>query len=117
MKRVVLALLLTIPAIAQGWTKEDTIRESAVVAITVADWGQTLSIADHPDTLREYNPILGDHPSRGQVNLYFAGGIALHYLIARMLPPSWRHGFQYVTLGWEGAIVSHNFHVGIQVRF
>ncbi|KXU87035.1 hypothetical protein CR51_36220 [Caballeronia megalochromosomata] len=35
------------------------------------DWFQTLTIAGHPERFSEVNPILGQHPSKTAVNVYF----------------------------------------------
>jgi len=122
MKTASILLAATLPLAAQSndWTRQDTYRETACAAISIADWGQTLNIQDcyHQGTgAWEQNPILGRHPSRAQINTYFAASIGLHYLIARMLPAEWRHAFQYVSLGFEAGIVTHNYHLGFQVRF
>lgn len=103
-------------ASAQDWTTADTVRESAVVVASVADWGQTLAIESTPNCY-EMNTLLGRHPSRAKVNAYFASGIVLHVLIARMLPEKWRHAFQYGCIGWELGIVSHNYSLGVRISF
>lgn len=117
MKRVALAFLLTLPAIAQDpWSKGDCAWEAANAAVAVADWGQTLSIQSKAGCW-EQNPMIGRHPTRGHVNRYFAASIALHAGIVWMLPRKWRPTFQAFTLGWEVGIVAHNAHLGLRVTF
>ena len=98
-------------------SKADLIREGTVFAVSLVDWGQTLAVVDSPYTLREYNPMLGPHPTRGDVNRYFAASLALHLIILRLLPERFRPAFQYGSIGWELAITAHNARMGISVRF
>jgi len=59
---------------------------SSALLLHVVDWGQTLWIADPKNGRTETNLILGEHPSRGEVNQYFLlSGIA-HVAIANWLP-------------------------------
>lgn len=110
------------PAQAQSdeWTKGDTYREAAVVATSVVDWAQTLNIHDQYEKgapCWEQNPMLGTHPSRAKINVYFLTSIGLHYVIARMLPRHWREGYQYLSIGWELGMDLHNAHLGFKVVF
>jgi dimethylglycine dehydrogenase len=43
----------------------------------MADYLQTLEISRNPDKYYERNPILGNHPSQGEVTAYFVGAYAL----------------------------------------
>jgi hypothetical protein len=54
---------------------------SALAALSL-DWLQTLTIAGHPQTFSEVNPILGRHPAKWQVTLYFIGCMLLTILVA-----------------------------------
>lgn len=48
-------------------------------ASTLVDWGQTRTIAHHPDQYHEaFNPVLGDHPSRRNVDAWFLGSLAVN---------------------------------------
>ena len=98
-------------------SKADLIREGAVFAVSLADWGQTLDNSDNPGLYREQNPLLGPHPTRGDVNGYFAASLVLHLIILRLLPERFRPAFQYGSIGWELAITAHNARVGVSVRF
>lgn len=130
MKALASLVLLTLPLTAQStWTSADTAREAAVVAVSAADWGQTLNIQERSrdtqlsndwtrhDDWHEENPLLGRYPSRARINTYFASTIVLHGVIAYLLPPKWRHAFQYISLGFEMSVVTHNYQLGFQVRF
>ena len=98
------------------WTETDTALQLSYTALHVADWGQTLDIENHPGHY-ETNPILGRNPSRGEINTYFAGTLALHWLIARALPQKWRSHFQLGTIALEFGVVSDNYSAGIRFDF
>lgn len=53
---------------------------------TILDWSQTRYIAKNPIRYRELNPILGEHPTVGEVNAYFifciVAGSAVVYFVA-----------------------------------
>ena len=116
-------LLSSMPANAAGlfaskdWTQADTTRQVALTALQVIDWGQTLDIAAKPDDFHERNPILGNHPSRGQVNTMVALSIAGAWLIARKLPPKKRRIFQILVIGVESANVAQNHRIGLRIDF
>jgi len=81
---IALAIALSSPALAaeNDWTIGDTIAQSTVTALFITDWKQTQYIAKHPkDPMlpngtyqwrAESNPILGEYPSTGRINNYFA---------------------------------------------
>jgi len=98
------------------WSRADVVRESAVMAVSLADWGQTLNIEER-DGCHEQNPMLGPHPSRGQVNTYFAASLLLHLGIVWALPARFRPAFQYASLGFELGIVGHNARLGLRITF
>lgn len=114
---IFLLLLLACPSHAGEWTKADTAREVAYLALHVVDWNQTLYIVDHPREFHECNPILGSHPSRGEVNGYFIATGLLHPLVSyglkKYAPPGWSEAWQYITIGVELGITAHNASVGI----
>jgi hypothetical protein len=110
-------LLSTSFAHAAEWTQADTAREVTYQVIAAMDWMQTRTIAKHPKQWHEYNVVLGKHPSVDRVNAYFAATVLAHYYISKALPQDWREGWQSVSIGFEGAVVAHNIHVGIQMSF
>jgi len=112
-----LALALAAPAAAADWSGADTARQAAFLALGVADWGQTLSIARHPESMGETNPLLGRHPSVAEVNRYFALALTAHSAIAQALPRPYREAWQYVWIGLEGRAVRNNWRAGLRVEF
>lgn len=109
------------------WTTGDTVRQSVVTALLIVDWGQTRYIVKHPQdpmqpngtyTWRaEGNGVLGDYPSIGKVNNYFAVAIIGHAAISYVLPRGWRDAWQYVWIGAELNETAHNRRMGIKVEF
>ena len=98
------------------WTHTDTALQLSYTALHIADWGQTLDIENHPDRF-ETNPVLGRYPTRGEINTYFASTLALHWLIARLLPQKWRSQFQLGTIALEFDVISDNHSAGIRLNF
>ena len=119
MKTILLILILSLPAIPcyAEWSKADTYREITWQGLHIIDWGQTLEIARHPNQYHEVNPIMGKHPSVGNVNLYMGLSALGHIGLSYILPKDIRPYFQYITIGISGACVAHNFNVGLGVKF
>ena len=114
------ALLLCVPQPSHAldeWRPADTNREATYLVLHALDWGTTLDIVDHPDTHHEHNPVIGSHPTRGEVNRYMAITALAHVAIARILPTRWREGFQYITIGMEVLCVGNNLNLGLKVNF
>src|SRR3990167_90446 len=86
----------------KNWSSDDTNRQLGYLLLHGLDWGQTKSIARNPNKYYETNPILGKHPSAGDVDRYFAltglGHVGLSLLLS---DPKWRKRFQNVTIGLE----------------
>jgi hypothetical protein len=101
----------------KDWTREDTYRQVAVSALLVVDWAQTRWIVKHPYQFYEINHFLGEHPSVGKINNYFAASILGHAAISYILPSDWRKGWQYVWIGVELEYVRRNYHIGVKVDF
>ena len=114
---ILLGMLLYEVAHAEDWSKSDTARQGVFTGLTVLDWAQTRYISKHPENYRETNHFLGDHPTTGKVDNYFATAIVGHAVIAYLLPPAWRQGWQYVWIGVEVQKVGHNHSIGIKLSF
>jgi hypothetical protein len=61
--------------------------------------------------------VLGEHPSVGRVDGYFALCLLAQVGIAAALPSQYRAVFQYVGIVFEAGLVGHNFSVGIGANF
>jgi len=100
----------------------DLAREVATTTI-IGDWLQTREIAKHPETHQEGQiyKIIGTNPSKASVNWYFASKIAIHYAINHYLVTTrfersrdWYNG---LTIVGGVDVLSHNYKLGIRVRF
>jgi hypothetical protein len=140
---LMLLAALALPAKAEGlnldrWTREDSYRQAAVTALLVIDLGQTLWLVKNPKNSQvcqpspgfrqipcstthqprpEGNKLLGETPSIGRVNNYFAISILGHAAISYFLPRGWREGWQYVWIGIEANQVNYNRTIGIKIDF
>jgi len=120
MKLIVLLLILLFPSVAfsaDEWTRSEMAWEAAWQFSHGIDWLQTRYIAEHPDDYSEINPILGDHPSKHEVNVYFAAGAILHPIVSHYLPRKYRRIWQKVTFSASAACVGWNFSIGVGLEF
>jgi hypothetical protein len=101
------------PYKSQPWSYREKINEATWQGIHFLDFLQTEKIASHPDLYHEVNPLLGPHPSKGKVALYFASGALVHLGVTSILPPPYREAFQYTTLVYSSGCVTINFLVGL----
>jgi hypothetical protein len=86
------------------WTWIDTTLAVIAVGINVYDWHQTLGAQG---TAIERNPFLGEHPSRGAINIYFPVYTAAMASLIYFLPEHRRFVFG-TWIGVEGATVVRN---------
>lgn len=121
-------LLLASTARADEWTPADTAFQLAYTAAHVADYGQTLDIADkcgrvwpdgvfHPKNPHELNPVLGRCPARGKVHAYMLSTLVAHVVVARLLPQPYRRLWQVGGLGVEVYWAQHNARMGLNFAF
>jgi hypothetical protein len=80
------------------------------LAPQLVDWAQSRNPY-------ETNPILGKYPSKTEVDVYFAAATLGHYLVSRALPPDYRKVWQYVWIGVQVGYVTHNYQIGLRIRF
>jgi hypothetical protein len=111
--RVIAALLIFLSAEAHA---EDYLL-GAAIGLLVIDWGQTRAIATEPDRFRERNPILGEHPSRGEVDRYFALSVAATAGLSYVLPDPYRTWFLTGVVVLEASAVINNHQLGVKVSF
>jgi hypothetical protein len=108
-------MCLALPAHAGDWSTQDAVLEAVYLGLSAIDWHQSLAIStDDKEGWYERNTILGKHPSRGQVNLYFAACTLLHPLVTWLFPPSLRPYWQGASVGFEGRGVAVNYTIGIR---
>ena len=119
--KYLLALLLTVASITaqadnRPWTDSEKKLFVAHTALVAADWGQTRSIAKHPDIYEEANPLLGKHPSTGKVDAFFIIVLAGSYLWFDALDTNREKYMIYATV-LRGVVVGHNYQLGVRIGF
>jgi hypothetical protein len=116
-----LLLLLCGPVAASDWTTGDTVREGEYLIALAVDCGQTHDQIDrsqlHGGTYYELNPIVGRYPSRQRVDRFVIGSAILHPLVSALLPPDWRHAWQYLTIAAEVAVDVQAYKIGLAIKF
>lgn len=101
---------------ADPWTPtQQTLAATSTAALAV-DWGQTLDISNHPG-LFETNPILGRHPTRAQINRYFASSIVGSLAVAHLLPSRFRTTWLSAVTMLEVSVSAHNYQIGVGLNF
>lgn len=110
---VCLALCLLGCSHHDPWTKADTARHVGYTVLHLQDYKQTRQIAKNPDRWHENNFILGEHPSKSRVDIYFAATWLGMTGLAYVLPRGWRDGLQYLGIAVEGYCVGHNYSIGL----
>ncbi len=97
----------------------EPLREVATV-LTVTDWAQTLDLENHPD-LYETNKILGKHPSRKNINMFFISKLVIHYTANHYLKQlghlKTRTAFNSYQIYVEYNAVTNNAEFGLSKRF
>lgn len=117
MKALVLAALLLPSVCLAQWTGEQKALAAVAAVALVADWRQTVTIANSGGVYFEQNPLLGKNPSAARVNRHFVltalgASVALHYM-----PSEYRTVALRVLTVLEVGIVAHNYSLGLNVRF
>ena len=89
-----------------------------LMVVLIIDLRQTLIIAANPAKWTELNPILGPHPSRGNVVVYFAVVIGLVVAAYLFLVPMARPADALVVTTLltvvQSAVVVNNHRIGIK---
>ncbi len=101
------------------WRQTQIIAESCR-DVTVTPLGFFSSFPSSTSTIcerAETNIFLGDHPSLGKVNSWFAGTLVAHTAVSYILPKPWRTIWQSVWIGIEGETVRRNYALGISVTW
>ena len=110
--------LLSLPAIASAeWTKTDTKFQLTYTALHIADWGQTRYVAKHPESYKEANPLIGEHPSVKKVDRYMASTLIMHTVISFWMQGEDRRIWQCISIGAKAAAVGHNYRIGVKIDF
>lgn len=121
MKKLLGSILLAASLNAQAeslgdWSTLDKTLLAASTAANIVDWGQTRTIAMHPDQWYETNRLLGPHPSVGSVNTYFISRLILVPTLAHYMPKYRTEILSFwliIGMGYAG----HNHGLGIRMSW
>ena len=101
---------------AKDWTDDERKMFIASQMLITADWLQTRNIARNPDSYKEYNPILGEHPTVGSVNVFFLSQLVGNYYLTEYFAEN-RMVWLQVHNVIRGGVVVRNASIGISMRF
>lgn len=102
----------------QSWTWYNTVLELTFVGFIFIDYQQTYNIVIlQPEKHSEKNPILGEHPSLQNLQLYMVSCIFIHSIISFFLPPIWREIWQCITIMIEFSALWNNARIEPQYGF
>ena len=85
-------------------------------SIIALDYLQTLEIAQSSEW-NERNPIMGEYPSTGDVNRYFASLAIIYNVAAQFIPARYRDKYYIAISIGHGSTVIHNYSAGIRIQF
>ena len=98
------------------WDRMDKFLFGSFVVVNVIDAMQTVDMKNHPGYY-EMNPLLGKHPSEGEVWLFKAAVVTATYYIVRNAHPANRKLGLAIANAIVLTAVEHNHSIGLRVRF
>jgi hypothetical protein len=118
LKRKLLSLTILLAMYGSAGAGEWKPTEQIIVTtLLVADWGQTRDAARRDDLKEGWNPILGEYPSTGRVDRYFAATVIGYNIAAYYLPPKWSRRLAYVVGAVQISAVGNNLILGAKFDF
>ncbi|HUL49823.1 MAG TPA: hypothetical protein VLT79_07420 [Gemmatimonadales bacterium] len=96
------------------WQTEHTVLAVASSATIATDWLLSAN-AIRRGTFDEMNPMLGHHPSVGQLNTYNVLVLGANLGIGCVLPSKWRTLWFTAVTAFETAIVLHQYNIGLHI--
>lgn len=103
---------------SESWTRADTLREFTAESLFALDALQTADIHKHEGASEVgwARGVCGQQPSNSCTAGYFGSVMLTHYLIARMLPASWRAYWQGGAVAVQLPTVLSNYKLGVGPR-
>lgn len=124
MKFITFILLLlmhvSIHAEYKNWKDENKELFWLSNAALVMDWSTTLSIPKMPgykETATLTRDIIGENPSRGNINSFFVARLAMNYLIADNLNEQYKKLFFGFNIIMHGSAAAHNYNIGLNFSY
>jgi len=121
MKTLIIVMIFLFPLssnAADEWTKTEIGLQVLSTGLQILDWKMTLDIVDRENEgYWEMNPILGKHPSKGNVNTYFAISAASNILISHFLPSGWRKVWLSSRIIISGYLINRGYGIGLRFNF
>ena len=105
------------PAPAGKWDTTDKLLFAGFVVANAIDASQSVNIAKNPDQYYETNPLIGKHPSEGEIWLFKAAVVGGMYWLARDAKPAHRKIMLLIGNAIVLTAVNHNRTIGLHVRF
>lgn len=120
--RKLLLLLLLLPFTAHAdyadWNKYDKELFWMSTTAIALDHLTTRDLASRYDEgYRERNPLLGDHPDKDTVDLFFLVNYVTHYYLTDYFQGENRPYYLMTRLVVNGAASINNFNIGLGIRF
>jgi hypothetical protein len=113
---IIILLICSTSAMAgEYWSNEEIALEVTYITLQFVDYKQTHAIAASENYF-ETNPFLGENPSKGDIDAYFAATTVAHMVIAHALPQKYRRYWQAIWINIEAGYVTHNYSIGITVK-
>ena len=112
LRYLIILLLVFLPMLPVRASEEG--REHTALAVLVAvDWLQTRQITESTEFF-ERNPIMGNRPSPGEVDTYFAAMVGLYLLVQEILPERTQDMLRRAFIGAEIYATVNNFAIGVR---
>ena len=99
----------------KSWTATDTTLQLTFSTLLIMDWTQTLHIVRNKDKYYETNNMLGEYPSKRDVNRYFFTSLVGHAAVSYLLPKPYRTIWQSVYIIIEYDVIQKNRDLGIGI--
>lgn len=117
-KKIFIVVLISTLYGCKHWeplTPAELDRQIIYTTLTLVDWRQTQKIG--AGEYVEFNPILGEYPSRDKIDTLIPLGILTQWGMTYYLPHKYRKTWQYFVIGAETTAVANNYSIGIRVDF
>lgn len=101
----------------RAWTADERAWGATAALVTLADWATTRDLTRrYNEGYYERNPVLGRYPSTDRVDIHFAVGGVITYLIADNLD-RYRKPFLMGYTAIELIVVNNNLNIGLKMKF